>query len=334
MLETDEQKRRIADKCDIWHALIAFDRSITPRMLDILSRTRKLLNIGTNERLAQAEFMLDANIQSAESYADYKGTETFLLDLARSIRERNIELVKFPKWFIESHLFSHYERVIPNWKVIQPHTLIHVDFEGEDLDVYLPEASLYEDMCFAYNQALTSKELGEKAERKAHTFYVRAAIISAFNFVESYLNGLAFDFLATIRRTLPERERDLLAEWDSVRKRQKYVRFREKAVQYPRIILNRKTPPFTESSCVSLKVLIEHIGLRDAVVHSSPKVISNEIPKMRDLIEMKFNDSTEVVDAAVDFVKQTDELIYRGKYDNSWLFSRSKSGPFPPDSFN
>ena len=72
-MSLDEQKRRVEDKCDIWHALMALDHSITPRLLDILTRTRRLVDTGTAERLSQAEFILEANIQNAERHAGYKG---------------------------------------------------------------------------------------------------------------------------------------------------------------------------------------------------------------------------------------------------------------------
>jgi hypothetical protein len=329
----DEQKRIIEDKCDIWHALIALNRSVTPRMLDILARTRREIETATAERLSEIEFVLEANIQNAERHAGFKGDHKFLLELGQLYRKKKFGVVRFPKWFIDASLFQSYETVFPPWKKIQPHCLVNLDFDGSDLDVYLPEASLYEDMCFAYNQAFALKDRTEKPDLKAHTFYVRATIISGFNFVECFLNGLAFDLIATCRRTLSQAERDLLSEWDSKHKRQRYVKFRDKAVQYPKIVLNRKSPPFTESSSPALGVLMQKTRLRDAVVHSSPKIVNDEVPKIKDLVEMGFGDATEVADAAVEFVRVVDEQVHKGKYDNTWLLPRSVDGCFPPESF-
>jgi hypothetical protein len=331
---SDEQKQRIEDKCDVWHALIALDRSVTPRMLDILARTRRLIETGTADRLAEAEFIVEANIQSAENHAGWKGDEQFLLEMGRLYRQKKFGVIRFPKWFIDSKLFSNYAAVFPPWKKIQPHCLVNVDFSGRDLDMYLPEASLYEDMCLAYNQAFNLKNPDTKPDVKARAFYVRSTVISAFNFVESFLNGLAFDFVTTCRRTLSEAEVDFLTEWDSKRKRQRYVKLREKAVQYPKIVLNRKNPPFTESTCAPLQILMLKVRLRDAVVHSSPKPIGDEIPKMKDLVEMELDDATKVADAAVDFVKLVDQEVHKGRYDNTWLIPRSDDGQFPPESFS
>lgn len=317
----------------MWHSLIALNRSVTPRMLDILARTRRHLGAATAERLSQTEFFMEANLQTAEQHAGFKGGDEFLLELGRAYRQKGFKLIRFPKWFIDSKLFRNYEIVFPPWKKLPPHCLVHVDFAGQDLDIYLPEASLYEDMCFAYNQALDLKDKSTKPQVKAHTFYIRTAIISAFNFVECYLNGVAFTFITTSRRTVSQAERDLLLEWDSKNNRQRYVKFREKAVQYPKVLLNRTKPPFTESTCPSLDTLMGRIKLRDAVVHSSPRPIGDEVPKMRDLIEIELNDATKVVDAAVEFVKLLDWELHRGKYDNTWLLRRSVGGHFPPDSF-
>jgi hypothetical protein len=328
-----ERQRLIEDKCDIWHALIALDRSVTPRMLDILARTRASVQTATFERLSEIDFMMEANIQNAEMHAGYKSDHAFLLELGQTYRKKKFGVVRFPKWLFDAVLFERYEVVFPLWKKIQPHCMVDIEFDKTTTDVYLPEASLYEDMCFAYNQALALVGRTTKPELKAHTFYVRTSIISAYNFVESFLNGLAFDLLATCRRTLSQKERDLLSEWDSKNKRQRYVNFREKSIQYPKIVLNQKTPPFTESDCPALDRLIQKIRLRDAVVHSSPKIIDGEAPKIRELIETEFTDSTIVVDAAVEFVKTVDDRVHRGRYDNAWLLPRSASGQFPPESF-
>jgi hypothetical protein len=328
-----ERKRIIEDKCDIWHALIALNRSVTPRMLDILARTRKAVETATDERLSEIEFVMEANIQNAEHLAGFKADHKFLLELGQLYRKKGFGVVRFPKWLIDASLFRNYETVFPPGKKVQPHCLVNLDFGGTDFDVYLPEASLYEDMCFAYNQAFAVKDRREKRDVKAHTFYIRATIISGFNFVESFLNGLAFDLISTCRRTLSQTERDLLSEWDSKHKRQRYVKFRDKAVQYPKIVLNRKSPPFTESTCPALAVLMEKTKLRDAVVHSSPKLVNGEVPKIKDLVETDFGDATEVADAAVEFIRVVDEEVHKGKYDNTWLLPRSVDGCFPPDSF-
>ncbi len=237
---SEEQKRRILDKCDIVHALFALNRSINPRVLEILRWTRAVVNNEIEGGISQAEFTLDVNMQMAEKHAGYKGTEEYLLKLGRSFRETRFELMNFPKFFIDSVLFRNYERVFPTWKKLQPHSLVHVDFDGEDKDVYLPEASLYEDMCFAFNQGWASKDHKPKAQLKAHVCYVRTSVISAYNFVESYLNGIAFDFLVTARRKVPQNDHDLLTEWYSKKQRQKYVNLSESDTQQKRASLHGK----------------------------------------------------------------------------------------------
>jgi hypothetical protein len=340
-MSLEELKRRIMDKCDIAQAIYALSWSITPRHIEIFEGTRELLKHGNRSQLEHAEFVLDVNIQTAENAAGYKGGDDFALELGRGYREGKFELMQYPKVVIDEWLFERYQSVFSTWKKIQPHGLIRIDLGGKDKDLYLPEASLYEDMCFAFNQCWESSsertvpDQRTKARIKAHIFYTRASIISAYNFVECYLNGLAFDFLMTAQCTVSHEDRDVLNEWDTPKNRQKFVKFRDKITQYPKIILKRKTPPFTESSCPPMATLLSNINYRDAVVHNTPKpnLAGDEIPKVRDLIELRMEDAGRIVDAAVELVLLVDKTVNQGRYDMSWLLRRTTKGPFPAKSF-
>ncbi len=90
-MSLEELKRRILDKCDIAQALVALNRAMTPRELDIFNRTRALLNHGTRDQLEHAEFVLDVNIQTAENVAGYKGGSQFLLDLGEITGNQSVE---------------------------------------------------------------------------------------------------------------------------------------------------------------------------------------------------------------------------------------------------
>src|SRR5207248_302819 len=70
--QMDELRNRVRDKCDRLHALLALQRLIKTRELDILERTRGLLTAGSRELLERAEFTLDVNLQQAEAFAGYK----------------------------------------------------------------------------------------------------------------------------------------------------------------------------------------------------------------------------------------------------------------------
>jgi hypothetical protein len=333
-MASDEQNQRIRDKCDRLHALLALNHCLNARELDVLERTRKLIEHGLQEELDFAEFTLDVNQQNAEMYAGYKGSQDAILQFGRSYRDQRFELLAVPKLIIDK-FFSEYTKVFPQWKKIQPHALMHVDFRGIDQDIYLPEASLYEDMCLAFNSAAETKRGDTKFQYKQHVFFVRSTLISAYNFVECFLNGIAFDFVFAAERELLSRDRDLLTEWNSLQQRQRFVSFREKAVQYPKLVLGSKTPPFAESSCVPMKLLMEKIGMRDAIVHNSPKLndAGDAMPKIRSMVELRFDDAALVADAAVAFVKLVDERVNQGKFDNAWILPRSSDGVFPAESF-
>jgi hypothetical protein len=323
-------------------ALLALNLSVTPRALDIFRRTRALLDTGTRSQLEHAEFVLDVNIQNAENVAGYKAGPKFILDMGRDYREGKYEIVQFPKVVVDKFIFEHFEKLFSTWRKVQPHAFIRIDLDGEDRDLYLPEGSLYEDMCYAFNQGWESrderwepKRQRTKADVKAHIFYTRTSIISAYNFVECYINGLAFDFLVTAQRTVSQSDRDALREWDTQRDRQRFVAFREKLILYPKIILNRRTPIFTDSSCPPLKTLLSCVKYRDAVVHNTPKsnLADDYLPKVRDLFELHFKEATQIVDAAVEFVQLVEKAVNRGRYDISWLLPRTAKGPFSAKSF-
>ena len=71
------------------------------------------------------------------------------------------------------------------------------------------EAHVFEDMCALFNQAkeiergLNRSTIGKK-EHKTYYSLLRATVLTAFHFVEAYLNGLAFDHCATQHKKINE----------------------------------------------------------------------------------------------------------------------------------
>ena len=226
------------------------------------------------------------------------------------------------------------------------HCQIGIPKDGIDLkqwvmDFRLLEALLYEDMCALYNLALDLSKESEKATEsrvrlKQAEAVKRAVVTSAFYFVESYLNGIAFDFLATANRTLSEKDLRLLTEWDTSRGEPRYARFRDKLLHYPRIVLGLEHPPLQENNCEPLAFLLEQIKvLRDAIVHASPVTLGgNEAMSAKELalFEMDPQLIDSVVDQAIALVRLLERTV-RG-HDNflDWLVERNH-GRFPEAAF-
>ncbi len=247
--------------------------------------------------------------------------------------------------------------MIPDWDSYPAQCLFGFDFGGEfgqtkSFEFFLPEVVLYEDMCLAYNLAVLSKYESkpgsvDKIRSKTFKLHLHTAILSSFYFVEAYLNGIAFDFYFRMKgdRQLSQEEIDKLGEYDSERGRERWVSFRDKMLQYPKIVLGRlKDPPLTEINCPEMKILVsEARALRDSLVHNSPKFELEVVggkrqligKKVRSIIDVKMEDVTTIVDAAVGYVKKLDGLLqahgHHRKVD--WLFESDEKGIFPAKTF-
>ena len=165
----------------------------------------------------------------------------------------------------------------------------------------------------------------------------RAVVTGAFYFVESYLNGLAYDFLATTKRTLSEKELVMMTEWHTVRAEPRYVRFRDKLLHYPRIILDLEHPPLQENNCEPLAFLLDQIKrLRDAIVHASPVTFSgNDAMSAKEfaVFDMDQRVTDEIVDQTIALVRLLEKSV-RGHDDFlDWLVERD-GGRFPEAAFS
>lgn len=258
-----------------------------------------------------------------------------------------------PKYVL-TQLFTKFCAFVPGWDSYPAHALIGFDFTGQcdfrgTFQYLLPEAKCYEDMGYAYNQAVLTSvgHLGKrlsKVENKTHFFYVTSATLSAFYFIEAYLNGLAFDFCY---RTgdfgkLTVEQRELLCEWDSKIDRKKFVSFRTKLLQYPKVVLGLNAPPLTETNCEEIRVLsTEAKEVRDSLVHNSPRVELTAVEgkyyaigkKVRAFMGLTLDDATKIVDSAVRLPKRINQMLGDRGYKLDWLIERDARGMFPPEAF-
>jgi hypothetical protein len=165
----------------------------------------------------------------------------------------------------------------------------------------------------------------------------RAVVTSAFYFIEGYLNGLAYDFLATNKRSLSEKDLGLLTEWEATKNAPRYARFRDKLLHYPRIILGQEHPPLQENNCEPLRFMLEQVKtLRDAIVHASPVTIDPaEAMSAKELT--LFNSDPDlidrIVDKAVELVRIIETTVRGNDAFLDWLKER-EHGRFPEAAFS
>lgn len=339
-----ELRREVLGHCETLQAILAFNYRY--------DEAREFL-AGTRSRVPAS---------NAKQLRDLRDFLRIKVDEAAAVFGLRVRPQVFKKWFKENwrsgedifyvsrdiieDYFRNFTAGLTDLASFPLHVLISVDFSADSYEVgkvdwYLAEAALYEDMCVAYNQARDLQDVFSETpvdRMKVKTYHcsVRTSVLSAFYFVEAYFNGIAYDFAFRERATLSQREAEALLECDWKTKKERWISFKEKAYQYPKIIMRLQHPPFTESNCAELKILLaESKEIRDAIVHQSPrpdpqKVRSN---KMKWMIALKVDDATRIVDAAIAYVRKVNQAIGSQGIRLDWLLERGKDDKFPPESF-
>ena len=203
------------------------------------------------------------------------------------------------------------------------------------------EAVLYEDMCALFNIARES-HLQRREDESAKTLkrrlaLQRATVVAAFNVIEAYLNGIAFNHVELHPEQIDEESKIMLTEWDSARNRARYISLRDKLLHYPKLIMNLEHPPLQESNCYEMKFLLEAAkALRDAIVHASPAltVATLEAEKEVAVHGVEFETVERVVDAVVALIRKLEEAVNDSDQRvRQWLLGRSPDGFFPDTAF-
>jgi hypothetical protein len=347
-MSVHELKLEVLKTCDVLQAILAYNYSLTKKVKSDLETIRSLTPNAHAKWLRDRRDQLRANVKRVtKEFGCLMDATSLAASLIVGCRNGGVPTVS--KASIESELFSNFCGGHSGWKSFPPHTRLQVHFDwtvSEPIIFHfqLPEAMLYEDMALAYNLAHETKTdasqifvPGGHIDVKKHYLYLRTALLSAFYFVEAYLNGVAYDFYYKYKGTLSIKERDFLLEWDSQRDKRSLVSFEKKINEYPKIILKCQHPPLTSSNSEYLKVLLsDGKEMRDSVVHQSSKTLDlTKTPeKVKWLLNVQFDSVTRVVDAAVGFTKELNALLGKDGLLLYWLYSRdSHTGRFPPESF-
>ena len=224
---------------------------------------------------------------------------------------------------------------------------------GHAGELRILEAALFEDMALHFNRAVSLEEEEEELARsdirrlsiaykipwKARWASLRAAVTSAFFMLEAYLNSIAFDHLVLNGEQVSEKNHILLSEWEYSEKdggRQRFVSFRNKLLQYPRIILGQEHPPLQETNCEPMRIVLEHArDLRDAVVHPNSRIHPVDDVPDKEIAFMSMDRSVaeEVVDSAIELVAAVETTIHGSEERLFWLARRGTEGTFAPEVF-
>jgi hypothetical protein len=241
-----------------------WDEFLDADSLDLASLPRRQLKSGA----ADAKKRMSPEIRRFCSINFENMTEAKLSKLYEVIKaHRGIE---FPLKEFEQEYSKVLPRVIAGFP---PHCTIVFSLWG--LQIKFPEDILSKDIYEAintshkadaerlnYRQDRAKKDLFAKLERK-RDHAARSCILSCFNLVEAYLNGIAWDFAQDedVFASLSKRQQKLISDSG-------HVNLRDKILKYPAIVSGR--PLWDESNDTVAAFLDVFKPFRDSLVHPSP----------------------------------------------------------------
>lgn len=190
------------------------------------------------------------------------------------------------------------------------------------LQFLYPEAEITKDLIEALEIADESQAELNKYEVKSHvkltqdrdqikmltrrkSFAVRSAVTSCFNLIEAYLNGLAWDFVATHGiANLSNRRKKLLEDSTS-------ISIRDKLYKYPEALTGK---PLWDESDEELEGFISTLKpFRDSLMHPSPfsaPVRFGGYDKLRLFYRVDYDTSALAAKLTVNLIKRINHHIY------------------------
>jgi hypothetical protein len=339
-------KLKVLDLLDETEAIEILANLINPARVADFREMRELVWHAPDRRRFPAMItQLKDQIRELRSSCGVKASSddlrTFLVE-ARGVPEHE---VLWAHVILLTRLLSAYDD--QTWP---PHAQIMLDPHGTEprwpqIEVRLLEATLYEDMCVLFNLARRTlhseaQQVGntrlEKGQLKTGGASCRATLTSAYYFLEGYLNGIAARYLVTHGESMEQETRDLLTEWDSKKKRPRWLPVREKILKFTRIVSGQAQSPIQENNCAELEVLTKTAKqLRDSIVHASPLPdhITRVPEKERAVFNVTLQDAERVVDAAIGFVRKIEIAVYGSDKLLHWLEARGDDGFFSETAF-
>ena len=204
--------------------------------------------------------------------------------IAKIVREMTVAQGKgyayIYKRYIDKNWFTIYSEVFPRWSHIPGHALVvfDTDIEGNSpFAILLAEEQLFRDAKLIWDHIREIIQDGKdfktrKKEKQRDLYsYMRTLATVTFHFLEAYLNGIAHNCFQNYHDSLAIEDHDLLSEWDSKEKRQRFVPFEKKLKKYPIICgkyLGRKLSIKADQHLDFL--LTEGKAIRDAFTHPTP----------------------------------------------------------------
>lgn len=227
------------------------------------------------------------------------------------------------------------------------HSTIHISPWG--LQTEFPEHHLMRDLAGTFNQAVeigdqlasyhsrTWSQVKEKRPRDELADLIRrketsqrACLLSCFNLIEAYINGLAWDYVHTHDTSgLSKDNRNVLTESE------RPVNIIDKIIKIPRLVAERDMGPHHQTRD-PLKSFIDVVKpYRDAIVHASPFAAPEKFggyDKLRKLYDLDLMTVRRAVDITLSLIGETHRFV-GGEGDlPQWVLPRREDGRFIIDT--
>ena len=224
------------------------------------------------------------------------------------------------------------------------HSTVHISPWG--LQTEFPEQGLLKDLAVSLNEAIEieerrltpyrTKSWGEKKQQKTKAeiadlirrrdAHQRTCVLSCFNLIEAYINGLAWDFVCTHDiSVLSKDKRNELTEFE------RPVNIVTKLIRVPALTTGRQAGPLHQTRD-PLKSFVEIVKpYRDAIVHASPFAAPERFggyDKLSKLYGLTLETVREVVDVTVSLVSEIHKFVGGDGELPSWFLRRLPDGEF------
>lgn len=214
------------------------------------------------------------------------------------------------------------------------------------LQTEYPEMHLVRDLAYSFNRAVEAesglKEYEKMPSSKAKTkkvqiakrvrqgtFHRRMCVLSCFNLVEAYINGLAWTYVQTHDISgLSGRKQKVLTEGQTS--------ILDRLVRIPQIITGRSPGPL-ESDREPLSVFRDTIKpFRDSIVHASPFAAPKRFggyEKLSKVYELNLETVRQTVEMTLDIIGRIHRFVGGKGALPQWIPARSEDGTFEETDF-
>ena len=228
--------------------------------------------------------------------------------------------VSLPKWHIEKG-FDNFAFVFPRWPHIPLHAYVQFDSNVENESpskIFVAEERLFRDVKLLWRQINQLVGDGQtfrtrdEANQQDLSSYLRIIVGVIYNFLEAYLNGMAFDCFREFHDKLALEDHGLVAEWDSANKRPRFVSFERKLKEYPKVCGKYRGKELAFDAAPDVQYLAEEgKRLRDSLIHPSPYINfeSKKPPKIQMIAGVTYEQVKKLLSTSIEYVHKVEVAL-------------------------